>query len=268
MAIAVAPAVKAHQDLFWQIEALTRQIQRDPGNAQLHLERGRTALRNGDLHQADLDFDTAESLDRTDPSVHWHRAELLAQWDEPEACVLSLDRFLSAEPRHVPALLLRARCLAELHRDEEALQDFEAAGALKRFQSPTPFLDHAALLAARDRIPEAIRVLDEGIHQLGPAITLMVRAVELEENAGQYDAALARLEPLLLASPRKENWLFLQGRLHQRAGRESRAARCYTAALAEIDALPEHLRETPTTTVLREKIILKLQPISIPHDPS
>ena len=74
--------------------------------------------------------------------------------DQPHLALTPLDRFLRSEPRHVGALVTRARALTMLGRNLRAVEDYtKAIEQIRPPKKPRPgfFLERArAMVAARE----------------------------------------------------------------------------------------------------------------------
>ncbi|MDQ3685768.1 MAG: tetratricopeptide repeat protein [Acidobacteriota bacterium] len=252
----------AHDGVHEQIAEVTRQIERDPQNAALYLKRGELHRLHRDWNKATLDYDRAARLNPQLAAVDHARGKMLYESGKHEPAKLRLDRFLSRQPEHVEALVTRGRVLAKLSRHAEAARDFTAAIALS---SPRPqpemYIERAEALAAagEEFRAEALRGLDEGIEKLGSLVTLQLAALDLELAEKLYDRALARLERITAAAPRKETWLARRGEILERAGRNAEARDAYAAALAAIETLPPHRRRVKAATELETRLRAALE---------
>src|SRR5262249_49018698 len=138
---------------------------------------------------------------------------LAANW--PVSAKLYLDRFLVAQPKHVDALITRARVQVKLGHRLAAAQDYTAAISLASEPAPEYYIERAQALAAEggQYLDDALQGLDGGIKKLGPLVTLQLFAIDLEVKQKRYDGALARLDQIAAQSPRKEAWLARRGEI-------------------------------------------------------
>ena len=102
------------------------------------------------------------------------------------------------------------------------------------------------IAAGEAHLDTALHGLDEGLSTLGLILPLQQLAIAVELQRARYDAALARLDQIVVAVPRPETWLARRGEILAQAGRPEAARQAYTAALAAVAALPEHRRTTRT----------------------
>jgi len=94
---------------------------------------------------------------------------------------------------------------------------------------------------------------------LGYPLTLSLCAIEVELALQRFDAALRRVDDILSRSQRKETWLARRGEILEQANRATEARAAFMAALAAIDALPEHRRTTKAVIDLRTHVEKKLR---------
>ena len=118
--------------------------------------------------------------------------------------------------------------------------------------------------AGEAHLPQAILSLDEGIGRLGPVISLMQPALELEIRLKRFDAALERIERIRAALPRAETWLARRGEVLVLAGRREEARESFVEALAKIAALTERQRSTQAVRQLEKGILERLNELNSP----
>lgn len=254
--IAIAGPAWGHGDVHERIEALTAEIAKSPGQGALYLRRAALHAEHEDMEAAATDYDRAEALQADPAAVALGRAKLQLAAGRPADATATLDPLLAREPRHVDALVTRARAKAALRDTEGAVADFTAGIAASTRPEPEHFLERAAVLAEATppRWEEAIRGLDDGMRQLGAGVvTLQLAAIDLESRAGRLDEALARVDQAASSAPRKEAWLVRRGDLLARARRAAEARVAYEQALAATAALPPRIRNTRAITDLEEQ---------------
>lgn len=241
---------RAHPGLEDALVRLNAGIAAEPANPELYLERGELYTAHEDWIAAEANFLRAAELAPHHPRLNRARGTLaLATGRATEALTL-ITVALQREPADPEALLVRARAQARLGHRDAAVSDLTAVLGLVAAPSPELYLERAALLAPA----AAVRSLDEGVQRIGPALTLHLRALELELSLGAVDAAVTRIDGLAERSERKESWLKRRGDVLARAGRLQEARASYAAALAAIAALPDWLRASPPTVKLAEEL--------------
>lgn len=242
----------AHEGLHEQIVELTRQLVKEPDNAALHLKRGELHRLHGAWDFAASDYDRAEQLDAKLDAVQLARGMMLFDSGRAIAAVAPLRRYVAAhsdDPRGRTAL---GRALVKSGRPAEGAA--ELAMVLERSPDPDLALERAAALVESKQSDAAVRGLDAMMQRLGAIVTLQLGAIEIETNAGRYDAALQRIDAVAQTSIRKETWLARRGDVLVKAGRLADAQRAYEAALTAIATLSPARRRTRAVTELERTL--------------
>ncbi|MSU22615.1 MAG: tetratricopeptide repeat protein [Opitutus sp.] len=250
LALAV-PRLAAHPETAEARAELDRLIAEFPRESELYLRRAALRLAHAEWSEAEADLRRAETLTPDSPRVATQLGQLDLGRGQLTAASRHFDAALARAPGDAEALILRARTRALLGDIPGAHADYSAA--LRQLEAPSPdlFLARAALPIAPAL---ALRGLDEGIAQLGPAGPLLERALALELRLGRTDAALARLDVLTASSGRQELWLKRRGDILAAAGRSTAAREAYVAALVAVAALPPWLRDSPETAHLATEL--------------
>lgn len=247
----IAIAVFAHGELSGQINQLTQKIKLDEKNANLYLQRGELHRLNGNAKAALEDYDRTQKLNPELSEVDLARARLFFDASMPEMAEISLKRFLQIQPNHTEALIL----LAKTHRTEKdfkaALAEYDQAISTASKLKPDYFMARAEILMKLKRGEEALRSIDEGMIKLGNLISLQEKAIHLETQLKQWGGALNRIDKVLEQFPRKEIWLVRRAEILVKANRRDEAKITAQKALEEIEALPDHLRNTAAMVSLK-----------------
>jgi predicted Zn-dependent protease len=253
----------AHGSLHEQIDAVTKAIAANPGDARLYVKRGELHRFHGQLAAALADYVEASRLDPSLPEADLGRGRALLDANRAGRAHEPLVRFLHARPDHAEGRLALARCLGKLGRGTEAAVEYTRAATLFSRPSPDVYLERARVLAAAGRTEEAIRGLDEAIARLGPLVALEETAIELELRRRSWDAALARVDRVAAASQRRESWMVRRAEILLAAGRDREAREAYVAARTAIDSLPPRLRRTRAMERLDRKVRSSLEHSSL-----
>jgi predicted Zn-dependent protease len=254
----------SHGDMHGQIVDTTKLIEKEPRNAALYIKRSDLYRAHGDFDNAYSDLEQATLLDRKLEVLPLARGRLFYEANWPQSAKNALDQFLVSHTNHVEAHALRARCLGKLGRRLEAVKDYTRAINLASEAQPELYLERAQALSdeGTNYFTEAVKGLEEGMKRMGPLITLQLYAIDLEAKQKSYDAALARLDRVAAASPRKETWLARKGEILQLAGRPEQAADAFQAALKAIAQLPDTRRYVPAMQELEKRIQAVLQALA------
>jgi predicted Zn-dependent protease len=257
-----ALAVHGHGDLDLQIQAVSRDIEKETNNAALYLKRGELYHAHRDWDLAAADFDRVAKLDKSITSVDFYRGRMLLEAERYQLAREALDRFLSKQPDNAEGLVTRGRTLAKLNQCKAAATDFTRAIGLAQTLKPEYFIERAQALVQAGAPAEALRGLDEGIQKMGRLVTLELLALDIERQQKAYDAALKRIDQVSAQFQRKETWLVRRAEILREAGRKAEEREAWQAALAAIEKLPDRLRGTRATIDLEKKIRDALAAIS------
>ncbi len=263
--LAVFFCVEVHGDLHEQIEAVTKQIEKDPADALLYFKRGELYRFHEDFKASLADLKRAALLAPKLDGVDLATGRTWLQAGDAREARVALDRFLARHPDVADALVERARALVRLGERAAAVEDYTRALAKTSEPRPETYIERAQALAAQgpDRLDEALRGLDEGMRKLGPAVSLQLLAIDFEVSARRYEAALGRVDRATAAAERKDSWLARRGDILKLAGRTKEARSAFTAALAEIESLNPYRRKAKATMELESRLRAELE---APHE--
>jgi tetratricopeptide (TPR) repeat protein len=255
--IVISPAASlAHEEPHLQIDKLTVRIKQDPANADLYLARGELHRVSSHWDLALADFDRVAELSPDLETIDFHRGRLMFDAGWLHRAKDTLNHFLEAYPRHTQGLIIRGRVLRKLGHPLEAAHDYSRALSLASSPGPDLFVERAQALceAGDEHLGAAVEGLDEAIRRLGPLVVLASVAIDLEVKRNRYDAALDRIDQVLAQLARKERWIVRRAEILQKAGRTEEARATYQAALAAVESLPPHLRQTPASRELETRL--------------
>lgn len=252
--IALAPSSFGHGDDQVLIDALTDELAKAP-DADLFIRRGELYRHHQEWAKAAADFESAAKLEPKLTIVDFFRARLLLEAGEPQKAQPFVERYVQHTPDEAEGWFLRGDIRAALGDHEAGALDY--VEGLRKTPRPRPehYLRRAKFLALAPK-PDPARILaalDEGIQRVGPVISLVEYAIELEVARKNYSDALARIDDAMQHAPRRETWLVRKGDLLVKAGRTNEAVAAYRAALAAIDDLPPRYRDTvPIEKLVRD----------------
>ena len=266
--LAFSIQLPAHADIHERIQALDKEIQRNPAEAKLFLKRGELHRLHRDWDAALADYRRATELDPHGEEVGFLRGRMLLEAGHPDQARRELDEFLADQPEHREALLTRGRALAALGQGLSAAQDYTRVIATLTQPTPEFYLERSKALEAEGDayLGRALQGLDEGIAKLGPLVTLQLYAIDLELKREYYDAALERLERLAPWLP-PERRLQRRGEILLLAGRLPEARKAFSKALEYLESLPSSRGNTRASRELRARLRASLEqlPANDPH---
>jgi predicted Zn-dependent protease len=248
----VALGAAAHGTYQELVRRASEQIEASPMDPEPMIRRHVLRREHGDFPGALLDLEAAAKLSPGRPGLDALRGRLALESGHSEAAIAPLERALLARPEDPESRLSLARALVAVGRPLDAAGHYALAIDQAPVKLPAHYLECARALRSpgpeyRDRAREA---RDEGLIRLGTLAALANLAIALEVESGRFDAALDRLDALSTASPRKETLRARRAEILEQAGRSTEARAEWGRALAEIQALAPHQRQTPAMTQL------------------
>jgi predicted Zn-dependent protease len=257
-ALVAAPAW-AHGTFHEQIAAASERVAQQPANPQARLARAELYRQHGDFDAALADLAEVTRLAPAMDEVDLLRARTLVDAGRAHQGLAYLDRYVARHPDRAAGFLERARAHEAVVAPQAAADDYQLALDLLRDPTPDDYLRRMRAQRAAGRREAALGGLDEAMARLGPIVSLELPAIDLELEAGRFDAALARLDRLAVQSPRQETYLQRRGEILLLAGRRPEARRAFQAALAAVAALPPAQRHTAATAALEASLRRQLK---------
>lgn len=249
--LAWTETVLGHGGFHERIEYLTQALKKAPSDPIMRFELASLEAQHGDTALALKDLDKIDALAPGKFPTDLVRGEAFLVARDFAKAKAALDRQLVTHPETVRAWLLRARTQRELGQQPASFADYREV--LKRTSSVEPDVvqELADALAAADKKAEAIEALNEGIQKLGRIPSLVIRALDLEIEMKNFDAALRRIEQARADAPRPEPWIARRAIVLAQAGRgeESRAA--WKTLIERLDSLPDNERTSRAMSKLR-----------------
>ncbi len=244
----------AHPFLDSSLEQLNSALAAQPDNPRLHLSRGGLYLDERHTAEALADFDRALALDPTFEVAHLLRAQALLAGGQLDDALDAARRFRALVPGAPKGWLTLARIEAARGAHGAALTAYD--GYLVRAAEPAPdhLLERAAAAVAAGDLGEAIAGLERAIALLGPLTAFLERAIALEIERGNPDAALVWLERLAASSPRAERWHLERARLLFELDRDAEARAALRAAEAALGRYPESQRAAGAVSAIAVEI--------------
>ena len=241
----------AHPGAHAILEHFSREIELNPGEQSLYIQRGIAYSNDGQYPEAQADFERAEALG--DPVVvGFDFGVLFYRMGEFDRARGYFNRFLKQFPDHAAGLEYRARLERDAGNYPAAVVDFKRMFELQAQPNPGHYISVADMLQSTgpDGIDEALEIIDQGNKKLGITPQLQQRAIELElrqKRPGKAVERMRALQPILGESP---DWKVGMAELLLQVGQAEQASALVDAASLQLDTL----RKTPARLALRDRI--------------
>lgn len=260
--LALSAAALGHADIDERIAALDEQIAQRPATRKLHVKRGELHRLHRDWASALADYRRAHELteggDATD--IDFYTGRMWREAGKPERALFHLDVFIDKHPTHVDARINRSRVYAELDQPAAAVDDLHISIRQQQPPSPELYLERARLLIGKDMEQHefALQGLDEGIARLGPIISLVQFAIDVQVDCGNYRDALLRIDSLPEMVRENPSWRGRKADILSAMGKDTEAHLEYQRAVAAIERLPPSRRSTKVMSELEQDLKNKL----------
>ncbi len=260
-ALSAGPAL-AHGDVHQQIHELSQRIRAQPQDAALLLRRAELHRLHRQFEPAAADLQRALAMGAAPTPWRLATARLALDRGEAAAALQVLNGHLQDSARDVAldsaALALRACAHERLQQHRPAMLDHAArVQALSASGAGADVDAYLAWAEAAERAQDsstALAAIAAGEQRLGPLRVLQLWAIEHLVRQGQWAPALQRLDEVIQASPRQEQWQLRRAEILQSAGDAPAAAAAADAALLAWQRLPAHLQGSAAMQQLRQRI--------------
>ena len=253
-AFAVPPAM-AEDDVLEALETINRRLADTPKDPALLVQRSQLYTLRAQYDLAVADLNQADQLGGL-PTLQYEKAKLFLTAGWNETGLEHANKYVAANPNDYQGYLVRARLLAKLNRYPESADDYFRVMEKNRDTTLEIFIEGAKAVTTEDgaHLSQALKMLEQGISRIGPVVTLQTAALEAELRQNQWDAALARVDKITAAMPRKDSWIAKRGDILVKAGRYDEARKTYQQALDAIQKLNANQRRHPDTVNLEKQL--------------
>ena len=251
----VAPVAFAEDDILEAMEAVNRKLAETPNDPVLLVQRSQLYTLKAQYDLAIADLNQADQLSGL-PTLQYEKAKLFLTAGWNETGLEHANRYVASNPNDYQGYLVRARLLAKLDRLPDSAKDYFQVLDKNRDAALDVFIEGARALTTEsgEHLPQALKILEQGIARIGPVITLQSAALEAEIRQNSWDAALARVDKITQQMPRKDSWLAKRGDILVKAGRYDEARQAYQSALDAIAKLNPNQRRHPDTVAMEKQL--------------
>ncbi len=211
----------AHGPLHERLRQSTAKIAESPADPLGYVARARLHREHRDLASARTDLQKALELAPQLREAAGAMADLLLFEGKPSEALEWACRAHSGENPSVEVRRVYARALTLDGQGETALPIYDAL--IDDLPQPTPelYLERyrTARLAHEEDLSIALQGLRTAIEKMGAVPSLVLPAIDLERELGQFDAALRNVARMCEPSARKTPWLVLESEILLQAGR-------------------------------------------------
>jgi predicted Zn-dependent protease len=262
--ILLASETFAHGDIHHRIEGLGKQLAKSPEDTTLLIERGRLYIDAHQNRQAKRDFNKTLKLTPQNTAVYYYLAQANVDAKENSEALKNIDIFLQQENQDAPrarGLALRGDILRVSGKPAEAANAYAESLQLKKTEAlPDDYvrLADTYLEADASNTTQALQVLDQGITQLGNLQALQQRAIDIELQSNQPQAAVKRIDQLISQNKPSPYLLLEKGKILKSMGELPKANETFKTAVAVIDEMSPIRRNTPAIQNVQADIAVQM----------
>lgn len=256
--LVTTPLLTAAQgDIELQLAIVNEQLAETPDNYRLHAKAGELHGMHEDWQLAFTSLIRAKSLapDSSAAILDLRIAELLYRAGNSEQALPYVERYLDSHQDSSTGWRVHANIQGSLNDIDAALESFDHSIRYAIMPTPELFFERARLLEKQPRRSgELLQGIDEGIQRLGPLVSLLQYAIEIDQQRGNHASALARVDALPEPIRQQPRWLLRRSVLLNESGRVLEAEVFNRMAMRAIEKLPAQRQETDAYVALRSEI--------------
>jgi predicted Zn-dependent protease len=246
--LSCAAAARGHGDVHDTIRQISAEIEAQPGNTALRMERAGLYVQYEHFTEALADLDHITVAEPQNEMTAVLRALVFRRTGRAAEARGLQEAFLRKHPRHVQVRFDLCRTLADLKETNAALRELDTLIADAENPPPDAVAMRVQMTEARDAA-EALAWLD-GFLKEHPLPVFQEAALRLELKLGRSAAAVRRLDTMIAKAPRPESLCLRKAELLAASGDKAGAQAAARAAMDAIARLPEHLRQSPATAAM------------------
>jgi tetratricopeptide (TPR) repeat protein len=233
LCFAAISAAWAHPGLHHDLSRVSEAIEREPGRADLLLERAFLERLDARPEAALVDLARAREIEPGNRSVAAEMGLTLSALGRDVEAERELDRFLAGGPGTAPVLAERARVRERLGKKALAIADYTASIEMR--PEVEAYLARGALLESLRRDDEAHAGYLDGVRRLAGEPNLRSALIRLDVRTGRFDEALGLVDEEIARAGVKTDGYLRRAEVLQAAGRAPAAREDRERALEEAD---------------------------------
>ncbi len=249
--------VKAHGDLDLRIQAMTAAITSFPDSSELYFKRGKLRFQHEEYQASISDINISIEKGYVNELQQIYLAKSQYQLKEYKKAQLHLDQFLKDDPENVVGLKLKGRILYAQGEFEASAHCFEDVIQLTIKSLPENYLEAVQSWNASsypDKYNKEVSILELGLKNLGPIITLQNKLIEIHLQNSDKESALALQFKIIDRTKRKESAYFKLAEMYIELGEKENAKKALDKSKTELEKLPVRIRRNAAMKTLLDKI--------------
>ena len=254
--------INAHGDLDIRIQAITSAIESNPDSAALYFTRGKLRFQHEEYQASIQDINHSHEKGYYHDLQKIYLAKSYFKLGSYEIAQTNLDDYLVDNQNNVVGLNLKARILYAQQMYEESALFFEKVIKLTIRSLPENYLEaaHSWMMSSHpNKIENTIQILELGLHNLGPIVTIQNNLIETHLKANNKDKALQIQFAIIDKTKRKETAYFKLAQLYHQLNDLENAKEAARNAQLHLKKLPFRIRKNSAMKQLENEILLFIQ---------
>ena len=250
-------SLTAHGDLDQRIETVTSMIETFPDSASLYFKRGKLRFQHEEYQAAIDDINVSITKGFAHEFQNIYLAKSLYKLDDYQKSMQKLNLFLQDDPNNVVALNLKARLFFAQQKFEESALGFENVIQLTIRSLPENYLEAGqswSFSSSPDKYFNAVNILESGIKNLGPIVTLQNKLLATHLENQNSDKAIELQNAIIEKTNRKESAYFKLAEIYIQFDEIKNAKQAAENALFHLEKLPGRIQQNSAMKKLKNKI--------------
>jgi tetratricopeptide (TPR) repeat protein len=245
----------AHGDLDERIAEVTKEIEMHPDSAYLYFKRGSLRYQHEEYALAAEDLKTSSAKGYEDVILDLTFSKTYFKLDSQLLALHFANKILTSDSLNVNAMKMVGKAYYAIDSFEQSALAFENVidHTIRTF--PFNYIDAATSWEKTDEVigfSKAQKMLERGIEELGPIISLYERLIQLGLEHDRLDVAIQYQTAIIDIMQRKEHVLFKRGKMYQMMDKNDLAKADFKSALSSIELLPERAKNN---SAMRQLIV-------------
>ena len=252
--------VTAHGDLDVRIVKATEDISKDPENKDLYFHRGKLYYQHEEYQKGILDFNTAVEKGDSSELINLFKSKCFFELGDYASAETEIKNFFSKNAHHVVAHNLHAKILFKQGDFHESALKYEYVIQKTIRPLPENYIDAAnswQTLEDEYSIDYAVKILKDGIENLGPIISLQHHLISILTQNKRYEEAISFQINIIENLNRKESGYYALHEIYLQNGDKDGALKALKDAEVAWNQLPQRLKKNSAMITLKQNILDK-----------
>jgi len=246
----------SHGDLDIRIQQATQSIAAEPDNEELYFHRGKLYYQHEEYQKGIADFQTAQEKGFEGELVHLFLAKCYYSQKDYCKAESEVHIFYKINPDHVIAHNLYGKILYQKKAYAQSASEFQYVIDHSIQAKPENYINAAnswSALESESGDRQAIALLEKGLDDLGPVVSLQQKLISTLMDTKRYAQAIALQKSIIDTKNRKESAYYTLYELTLASG---------NIAANAWNLLPQRIKRNSAMITLKQKIYHQMQSLT------